>query len=799
MNIPTDFLTPSDFEEFANKISEILFNKKIFSFGEGKDDGIDGIDDIVSPTIVIQSKRYQSRTNPADFVKIALKEIDKIKETSLKYEWVEHFEYIIITSTNLNPASRKTIRDYAKGLMSDDINIIDGGVLKDLSCEEKYEKIFTKFDLIDKKLVELLKENSQECISMESRDYFSDFNSKYFVETDVLYKLFDLLNKDRIAILTGDPGVGKSTMCKMLGYLFSSKRDSEYLVLERNIDEIQDVIEIYNQNYRQEKSKKLFIVFDDFLGRTALDTSERQIKKLRTLYSLVSNSENLYILLNSRTQILNAAKNEDIEFGQIIDNKHNKKITIDISKYSPVEKARIFRKNIELEFDSQSLSEKKVMNAKYNELIDGKKYRVIINHRNFNPRLIGLIASQSLKNEGDYFEYCIKSLSDPSQLYEGLFKKMPETHKLFLACLYCFEEYPVVLREIENSFKEIFTDSNYDLREIEKDLEESWVIIKNDESLKNERIDFANPSIIDFISNKKSTNSLFLNISKRTRYLSQIVKSTNISELSNRIESNYDAYHDKDLFVGERISVLLKQDKIVDSQNFIELLFRLNRKYHRTDPKDISPINLYQFNSKNDWGDLVSEFYFSKNNDARNIFLDELLYSHNNNLLVKNILDNCSDIDNLAEYLNFLIEDVYGTSFEQNELIDFAEEKSGLNLYSEFFYCKERRIQEIIDEYYEVEDLLDFNSLLGSDDNNKYSVISKVLDEYQDKIYKQIGSTFFESEIENFNLDFSGVEQFISDGIDEYLQSLNDYSEDDDISYIDNTETIDSILEKPLM
>ena len=108
MNIPTDFLTPTDFEEFANKISGILFNKKIFGFGEGKDDGIDGIDDIVSPTIVIQSKRYQSRTNPADFVKIALKEIDKIKETSLKYEWVEHFEYIIITWIPGTPNYKKT-------------------------------------------------------------------------------------------------------------------------------------------------------------------------------------------------------------------------------------------------------------------------------------------------------------------------------------------------------------------------------------------------------------------------------------------------------------------------------------------------------------------------------------------------------------------------------------------------------------------------------------------------------------------------------------------------------------------
>ena len=798
MNIPTDFLNPTDFEEFANKISGILFNKKIFGFGEGKDDGIDGIDDIVSPTIVIQSKRYQSRTNPADFVKIALKEIDKIKETSLRYEWTEHFEYVIITSTNLNPTSRKTIRDYAEGLMSNDSNIIDGGVLKDLSCKEEYEEIFTYYNLKNKKLVELLKDDKQECISLESRDYFSDLNSNYFVETEVLYRLFDLLNRDRIAILTGDPGVGKTTMCKMVGNLFSCKGDGEYFILERNIDEVQNVIDMFNQYYRNDISKNLFVVFDDFLGRTALDTSERQIKKLRTLYSLVSNSDNLYILLNSRTQILNAAKNEDMEFGQLIDDKNNKKVTIDISKYSPVEKAGIFRKNIEFEFDSQSISEKKIMNAKYCELIDGKKYRTIVNHRNFNPRLIGLIASQSLKSEGNYFEYCIKALNNPSRLYEGLFKKLPETHKLFLVCLYCFEEYPIILRDMENSFGKILKNDNYDLREIEQDLEESWVVIKNDESLKNERIDFANPSIIDFISNKKTTNSLFLKISKQTRYLSQIVKSMNTLGLYNKVESNYDWYYDKDQFIGERISILLEQEKIADNRTFIGLLYKFNGKYHRKNIESNSLSSLSRFNSKNDWSDLISEFYFSKNIDAKNIFLTELLYSQSNNQLVENMLSNCSDIDNLAEYLNFLIEDVYGTKFEQNELIDFAEEKSGLNLYSEIFYCKEQKIQEMVDDYYEVEDFLNFPSLVNSEED-KDLAISRILEEHEDKIYQQLKNTFFEGQSNNFSLDFSGIEEFISERIDEYLQSLDDDSEDNSISYIDDVETIDSILEKPLM
>ncbi len=798
MNIPTDFLTPTDFEAFANRVAGILFNKTIFGFGEGKDDGIDGIDDILTPTIVIQSKRYQSRTSPASFVNTTKKEIDKIKKASSEYKWKNHYEYVIITSSKLNPASRKTIRDYAGELMSSDNNIIDGNVLKDFSLREEYKKVFTDYDLIDKKLIDLLKDDNQKCISMESRDYFSDFDSKYFVETKVLYNLFDLLNKEHIAVLTGDPGVGKTTMCKMIGNLFSSKCDGDYLILERNIDEIQDVIEMYNHYFRQETSKKLFVVFDDFLGRTVLDTSERQIKKLRMLYSLVSNSDNLYVLLNSRTQILNAAKNEDLEFGKLIDDKDNKKVTIDISKYSLAEKARIFRMNIEFEFDAQSVSEKKIMNAKYCELINERKYRIIINHRNFNPRLIGLIASQSLESKGDYLEYCTKALNNPSQLYEGLFKKLSDAHKLFLVCLYCFEEYPVRLSDMENSFVEIMQDDNYDLREIEQDLEESWIVIKNDESLKNERIDFANPSIIDFISIKKNKNSLFLAISKQTRYLSQIVKSANTFELYNKIESNYDWYYDKDQFIGERISFLLEQEKITDNQFFIGLLHKFVGKYHHKNRENSMLFSSSIFYLKNDWGDLVSEFHFSKNADAKTIFLEELLWSHDNNQLVENILNNCSDIDQLAECLNLLLEDAYGTQLGQNDLIDFCEEESGLNLYREILCNKEKRIQETIDDYYEVESFMDFGNLVDSE-YDKQLAIKRVIEEYEENINQQLINTFFEDQIDNFDLDFSETEEFISEQIDEYLHSLNDDSENNSNSHIYDVETIDSILGKPLM
>ena len=104
----------------------------------------------------------------------------------------------------------------------------------------------------------------------------------------------------------------------------------------------------------------------------------------------------------------------------------------------------------------------------------------------------------------------------------------------------------------------------------------------------------------------------------------------------------------------------------------------------------------------------------------------------------------------------------------------------------------------MVDDYYEVEDFLNFPSLVNSEED-KDLAISRILEEHEGKIYQQLKNTFFEGQSNNFSLDFSGIEEFISERIDEYLQSLDDDSEDNSISYIDDVETIDSILEKPLM
>ena len=60
IGIRADGMTTSDFENFAIEIVKKKFeNKSLHGFKEGRDAGIDGIDDIKSPTLIIQAKRWQ--------------------------------------------------------------------------------------------------------------------------------------------------------------------------------------------------------------------------------------------------------------------------------------------------------------------------------------------------------------------------------------------------------------------------------------------------------------------------------------------------------------------------------------------------------------------------------------------------------------------------------------------------------------------------------------------------------------------------------------------------------------------
>jgi len=195
IGIRADGMTTSDFENFAIEIVKKKFdNKSLHGFKEGKDDGIDGIDNIVSPTLIIQAKRWQVNKNHTTAVKLLKEEIDKIAQTKEKYGWESDFNYVIVTSMGLSPAGLKDIRNYAdikipNAIPADDY-IIFSSTLTTLSQQEKYKNIFINYGLLEKDISNILRSERLKCVEAESQDYFSDFDSEYFVETSFLGKAY---------------------------------------------------------------------------------------------------------------------------------------------------------------------------------------------------------------------------------------------------------------------------------------------------------------------------------------------------------------------------------------------------------------------------------------------------------------------------------------------------------------------------------------------------------------------------------------------------------------------------------
>ncbi|PNZ15299.1 restriction endonuclease, partial [Staphylococcus pseudintermedius] len=127
---------------------------------------------------------------------------------------------------------------------------------------------------------------------------------------------------------------------------------------------------------------------------------------LKRIYATAKRSNNLYICLNSRTQIIKDAKNLNSNFKRLIQSefKEEEISVLDLSNYSKTDKAFIFRKSFERKIDE--INDKKELAERYNSLI-GCDWSVIIGHKNFYPRVIELIVNNFQESDKNFHKYVI--------------------------------------------------------------------------------------------------------------------------------------------------------------------------------------------------------------------------------------------------------------------------------------------------------------------------------------------------------------------------------------------------------
>ncbi|MCT3045568.1 nSTAND3 domain-containing NTPase [Leuconostoc mesenteroides] len=785
IGIRADGLTTTDFENFAIELTKIVFHSEEFhGFKEGRDEGIDGIDNSLSPTLILQAKRWSLNKNSKSAIDLIKKDIDKIYKKKQKEGWYSTFKYVFVTSMDFSHNQLNEIREYANiklpGSMPSDDYVIFGSKLNILAHDDNCIPVFENYGLLQKDLSKVLSENRIKAIETESKNFFLDIDPCYIVETEFIDKAYHILKETHIILVQGPAGIGKTTTCILLGNLFINNSETDISLINRKIEDIDKIIEMYNTDFKNNYKKSLFVVLDDFLGKNFFDVGERRLMDIQKLYSAAKYSHNLFICLNSRTQILSEAKILNYDFKKLIKKSFdsNNNIVIDLSKYSDIDKATILRKQFELKYHNLSLINKNQLSRRYDELRNSN-YLEIIRHRNYYPRLIELIVDNFLLASDNFFKYIIDQLNNPSKIYEELFEHLKHEEQKLLVSILMFHKRPVATNKVISSLKSLNIDQSFYVERSMEKLEGSWITFSSNNLSDQRSVDFLNPSIIDFFnSNLSHINSLKKQVFDNSIFISQTIPSYkgtsfNINNVTitdekfyNNILSKYDFFVDKEDYIGEMIVAVLKTNKYSQFKSY--LLKHLNT--YRGDWNSAQ----YQCG----WENVVDAIYYTDALEVKTFFLDLL----NDKKYVQRILiGNNVDLDTLNNIVDSIKNILYDIQYD---LVSYPKSFFELSNYKLFEERIMKLIQEKLDDYNTVE-YYDINDMKKND--------------FEDKVFNSVINSVSLREVilNKNNFDLSTLQNNIDDYSENSEFDSSWYAKNNSYK-IKNDQTIHEIINRPL-
>lgn len=484
-------LNDKDFEDIVCDLLSAELKIPFQSFKEGKDKGIDlrySTKDNENE-IVVQVKHYLKTGKSGLNAKLKTSELKKANSLNVS-------RYIIVTSIALNPEDKAKILDYLSPyiLSTQDIygkNELNRALTRHKHIEKKHFKLWLTNTTILNRIIHNGILGRSEFFETKIKK-----NIGLFVKNISFDIALEILKNEKILLITGIPGVGKTTLSYILSYYFLAKK-FDLIFCQDDFKEAETV-------FGDPKEKQIFF-FDDFLGDSYFDIKNGKNKTISDFIERVKISKNKFIILTTRTTILNQAKNYHEKIDRISFNSKN--IELKIENYSNLDKAKILYNHLRINNIPLDLIK---------QLIDDKNYLKIINHDNYNPRLLEFITNlEHFDNNVKYIDFCLDNLDNPKKVWEKPFKnQLNDDERNFLFCLLSSSK-NVNLNDLEklvdeknkcdikNQNRIIPTNSFMDSY---KNLLNGFIKATTD-SKNNISIDFINPSLKDYLINYFNSNT----------------------------------------------------------------------------------------------------------------------------------------------------------------------------------------------------------------------------------------------------------------------------------------------------
>jgi len=361
-------LSPTELENLCRDLLQKKLDTYIESFTQGKDGGIDlRYATNQEKTFIIQCKRYKEFKALKSNLK---KEVNKVKG-------LKTTNYILTTSVGLTPKNKEEIVNLFSPFIKSTQDIYGKYDLNNLlgkyqDIEKQYYKLWlSSTNILDKILHSKIYNQSQFEVE-EIKE-----NIKFYVQNKSFTESLEILKEHKFVVISGIPGIGKTTLARILSYHLLANGFEEFVLLSNSIDEGYELFQ---------EDKKQVLLFDDFLGSNFLNANKinNEEKRILQFIEKIKRSNNKILIFTTREYILNQAKLEYEKFNQHF--FESSKYIVDLSKYSEMVKAKILYNHLFF----NNLSEEYIK-----ELLKDKFYLKIIYHKNYNPRIIESIVSDN--------------------------------------------------------------------------------------------------------------------------------------------------------------------------------------------------------------------------------------------------------------------------------------------------------------------------------------------------------------------------------------------------------------------
>lgn len=479
-------LSPQDFEELVGDLFDATENVRLERFSGGRDGGIDlRVTQPSGPVIVVQCKH-----RPGVTFATLLRDLEKQEKP--KVEKLQPDRYVIVTSAGLTPRNKQTLLEKFDPWIRSTSDIWGPDQLEALLRQyPKVEQSHFKLWLTSTAVLERVLNNAE----VTRTDFEVERIRKklpLFVETKARKAIEKILEETQVAIVSGPPGIGKTTLADLLLYLHLAQ-GYEPVVMMNGVD---DGRRLFDRN------KKQIFYFDDFLGQTfvgdQLDAITRnRDRDLLAFMEQIRLTKDSRFLLTTREHILRKAIgiSERLAQSELV----SQRFVLRLDEYDFFERARILYNH----FWFGDLS------TPYRDaLLKDDLFLEIIRHDNFNPRLIEWLTKATLLSgvgPARYPAHVRELLEHPERLWAHAYdKQISEAAKSILLTMGPLGD-GVQIQDLRRSWNKLhraraeefgFVRAATEFKEALKQLEGSFLTIAPP------IVFFANPSVRDFAQSR---------------------------------------------------------------------------------------------------------------------------------------------------------------------------------------------------------------------------------------------------------------------------------------------------------